>query len=60
MITEDQVKAMMDEYKKGGKFAEYVDKACDAYSDTVPEELRKVTIYEYYKSVVDGCNKEKD
>lgn len=57
-ITDDQVNKMLDEYVKGGKFAEYVDKACYAYHDSVLEECRKVTVYEYFKSVTTGCNKE--
>ena len=60
MITKEQSMVMLKEYEKGGKFKEYVDKACFAYCDTVLEELQKVTVWEYYKSVTDknGCNRE--
>ena len=56
-VTEEQTKAMIDEYVKGGKFAEYVDKACYAYHDTVLQECQKVTVWEYFQSVTKGCNK---
>ena len=61
-VTDEQARAMLKEYEKGGKFKEYVDKACYAYYDTVLEELHKVTVFEYYKSVTDknGCNREKE
>jgi len=53
---------MMNEYKKGGKFKDYVDKGCEAYGDSVEDECRKETVYQYYKSVTDknGCNREKE
>jgi len=59
MITAEQENQMIDEYVKGGKFSEFLDKACASSGLTPREECRKVTVYEYYKSVVDGCNKEK-
>ena len=58
MITmfEEMIKA----YRNGGKFKDYVDKGCEAYGDTVEDECRKATVYEYYKSVQpNGCNEEK-
>jgi len=58
-ITNEQLNLMKIEYDKGGKFKEFVDKACASSGLTPREECRKVTVYEYYKSVVDGCNKEK-
>jgi len=53
---------MLKEYDKGGKFADYADKACEMYGDTVEDECRKATVQDYYKSVVDknGCNREKE
>ena len=61
MITTEQTQAMMKEYEKGGKFADYVNKGCEAYRTTPFQECCKTTVYEYYKSVVDknGCNREK-
>ena len=55
------INEMIKEYIKGGKFADYVDKACDMYGDTVEDECRKATVQEYYMSVVDknGVNKER-
>lgn len=55
------INEMLKEYIRGGKFADYVDKACAMYGDTVEEECRKATVQEYYKSVVDknGCNRER-
>ena len=50
---------MMKEYIKGGKFMDYVDKACFMYKDTVEEELEKATVQEYYRSIKDGTNKER-
>ena len=59
MITTEQTQAMLEEYKKGGKFKDYVDKGCEAYGDSVESECQKTTVYEYYKSVTTGCNQEK-
>jgi len=59
-VTEEQTKDMIDEYVKGGKFAEFVDKSCASYRTTVLQECQKVTVYEYYKSVTNGVNKEKE
>lgn len=59
MITEYQVNQMMDEYNKGGKFKEFLDKACASSGLSPREEARKIIVFEYFKSVVDGCNKEK-
>ena len=53
------VDEMIREYIRGGKFTDYVDKACDMYGDTVEEECAKATVQEYYKSVKEGVNKEK-
>ena len=50
---------MIKEYLKGRKFAEYVDKACETYGDTVEDECKKAIVQEYYKSIKDGVNKEK-
>ena len=57
-VTEEQTKAMVDEYVKGGKFAHFVDKSCYSYHTTVLQECQKATVYEYYKSVTSGCNRE--
>ena len=55
------INEMLKEYIKGGKFADYVDKACAMYGDTVEDECQKATVQEYYMSVVDknGVNKER-
>lgn len=57
-ITDDQLNDMMREYLKQGKFADFVNKACDVSGLLPEQECRKVTVYEYYKSVNGGCNKE--
>ena len=48
---------MLEEYRKGGKFADYVTKCMNTYGTTLSEELRKLITWEYYKSVVEGVNK---
>ena len=60
-INNLQYNQMLEEFKKDGKFAEYVRKCSHAYGTSVREELHKTITWEYYKSVVDkdGCNKEK-
>lgn len=58
-MTKEMFTKMMKEYIKGGKFMEYVDKACEMYSDTVEDELNKATVQEYYRSVTEGVNKER-
>lgn len=60
MITAEQENQMIDEYVKGGKFSEFLDKACFASGLSPREECRKLIVWEYYKSVVNGCNKEKE
>ena len=57
MITAEQENQMIDEYDKGGKFKEFVDKACASSGLTPREECRKIIVWEYYKSVTEGCNK---
>ena len=55
-----EINEMLKEYIKGGKFKDYVDKACEMYGDTVESECRKATVQEYYKSILpNGCNKER-
>lgn len=49
---------MQDEYVKGGKFTDYVNKACRTYGDSVDDELKKAIVQEYYRSVTEGVNKE--
>ena len=48
------------EYQKGGKFKEYVD-ACRKSSGLSPEEeMKKVIVQEYFKTVQkNGCNEDK-
>lgn len=55
------INEMLKKYIQGGKFADYVDKACEMYGDTVEDELKKATVQEYYMSVVDknGVNRER-
>ena len=50
---------MYEEFKKDGKFADYVRNCMRTYGTSLREELHKAITWEYYKSVVDGCNKEK-
>ena len=57
-MTEEIMHQMLKEYQKDGKFAEFVNKSNYAYGTTVGEELEKATVYEYYKSVTEGANKE--
>lgn len=59
MITNEQAMLMLEEYEKGGKFKEYVDKGCSAYNSNPEKECNKTTVWEYYQSVVNGVNKEK-
>jgi len=51
---------MLEEYRKGRKFADYVNRCMSNYGTNLSEELHKVITWEYYKSVVDGCNKERE
>lgn len=60
MITAEQENQMIDEYVKGGKFSEFLDKACASSGLSPREEARKIIVFEYFKSVVDGCNKERE
>lgn len=48
---------MFEEYTKGGKFADYVNRCCKNYETNVVEELNKAITWEYFKSVTEGCNK---
>ena len=59
-MTIDNLKynKMLEEYRKGRKFADYVNRCMDNYGTTLSQELRKVITWEYYRSVVEGCNKE--
>lgn len=57
MVEDKAFQAMQIEYNKGGKFADFVNKACDLYEDSLDDELHKVIVYEYYKSLQKGgCN----
>ena len=39
------------------KFKDFVDKASELYEDTPDDEMHKLIIYEYYKSIQKGeCN----
>ena len=51
---------MREEYEKGGKFAEFVDKGVAAYGGTPEDEYQKEIVKEYYKSVTEGVNKERE
>ena len=58
-MTEEQLRQMNQEYDKGGKFKEFVDRACKIYKTTKEQEMQKLIVYEYYKSVLpDGCNRQ--
>ena len=48
---------MIEEYKKGGAFKEYVDKAVKKNNSTPEIECEKIIVKEYYKSLIKGgCN----
>jgi hypothetical protein len=49
---------MLEEYRKGRKFNDYVKHCMESYGTNLQQELHKTITWEYYKSVVDGCNKE--
>ena len=58
-INNLQYNKMLEEYRKDGKFADYVKRCMDNYGTTLNEELHKVITWEYFKSVMIGCNREK-
>ena len=60
-INNLQYNQMLEEYRKDGKFAEYVQKCMRTYGTNLREELHKTITWEYFKSVVDknGCNRER-
>ena len=60
-INNLQYNQMLEEYRKDGKFTDYVKKNMAAYKTTKEDELRKIITWHYYKSVTDkdGCNKER-
>ena len=48
---------MIEEYKKGGAFKEYVDKAVHKNNSTPEIECGKIIVKEYYKGLQKGgCN----
>ena len=59
VITDEQINRMMEEYAKAGKFKDFLDKACATSGLPQREECRKIIVWEYYKSVTEGCNKER-
>ena len=57
MVDEKTFLIMKAEYDKGGRFKDFVDKACELYEDTPDDEMHKLIIYEYFKSLQKGeCN----
>lgn len=58
MIDNLKYNKMLEEYRKGRKFADYVNRCMSNYGTTLTEELRKTITWEYFKSVVEGVNKE--
>ncbi len=59
MVDEKIFLQMKAEYDKGGKFKDFVDKASELYEDTPDDEMHKLIIYEYYKSIQKGgCNEQ--
>ena len=60
MINNLQYNRMLEEYRKDGKFSDYVKNCMRNYGTNLREELHKVITWEYYKSVTDkdGCNRE--
>ena len=60
MVSDEQLREMLLEYNKDGKFKAFVDKACKSSGLLPEQECRKVIVYEYYKSILpDGCNRER-
>ena len=61
-MTNIQIEVMREEYKKGGKFKDFVDKSCKVYETTVEEAFEKVIMWEYYLSVSNtkGCNYDRE
>ena len=59
MIDNLKYNKMLEEYRRSGKFAEYVKRCMGSYGTNLQEELHKTITWEYFKSVTDGCNKEK-
>jgi len=54
------IEQMKQEYDKGGKFKDFVDRACKQYGDSKEAEFDKATVKEYYKSVLHGgCNEDR-
>lgn len=60
MINNLQYNQMLEEYRRDGKFTDYVRSCMTANDSTLQMELRKAITWEYYKSVTDkdGCNRE--
>ena len=57
MVDGKHYEEMKTAYKEGGKFKEFVDKASQMYGDTPDDEMHKMTVFEYFKSVQKGgCN----
>lgn len=62
MIDNLKYNKMLEEYRRGGKFNEYVNKCMQTYGTNLQEELRKTITWEYFKSVSDakGCNYDRE
>ena len=60
VINNLQYNKMLEEYRKDGKFSDYVKSCMTNYGTTLRDELRKAITWEYYKSVVEGCNKQNE
>ena len=58
MVSNRILADMLYEYDKGGKFKDFIDKACQSNGSSVEEECQKAIVHEYYLSVTTGCNKE--
>ena len=58
MVDNLKYNKMLEEYRKNGKFYDYVNGCMKNYGTTLQNELRKAITWEYYKSVAGGCNKE--
>ena len=57
MVDGKHYEEMKTAYKESGKFKEFVDKASKMYGDTPDDEMHKMTVFEYFKSVQKGgCN----
>ena len=58
-ISNQMFKEMLEEFDKRGKFFDFVTACMATYGTTLQFELHKAITWEYYQSVIWGCNKDK-